>query len=535
MTGPARISGQGASAGFARGPVHLARRGGRSYIAKSTPEQELQALHLAVETAATVIASAMGQVSGDAADILEFQLAMLEDGSFTEAAAGIISSGATAPVAWTVVLDAEIAGYQASEDASFAARSADLADIRDNVLSALSGDSAATIPPGVIHVDEDIAPTRFLAHDWSTGGGLVLRRGSVASHVAMLARARGVPMIVGIGDGAIADAAEALLDGQAGELLVSPDPVQIAAFNDRRSLSQALQRDADAVASDPAVTRDGETVAVLVNIADPDDVDRIPIVHVDGVGLMRTEFLFGGERGLPDEDTQLAAYRKVLAWAEGKPVTIRTLDAGGDKPVAGYTIPEDNPFLGMRGIRLSLARPEVFRVQIRALLRAAPYGALKVMLPMVSIPGEIAQAQAMFAEEAADLAGAGVIHRMPEIGIMVEVPSVAVTPDRFAGAAFFSIGSNDLTQYVLAASRDNTRLGALGSIDDPAVLRLIANVTRFGAENGVETSLCGDAASDPEMTSVLLGAGLRRLSVAPARVAVVKAAVRRFVRGEQPG
>tara|TARA_R110002020_G_scaffold27424_9_gene88377 strand:+ start:9245 stop:10822 length:1578 start_codon:yes stop_codon:yes gene_type:complete len=523
-----------ASAGYAQGPVHLARREAPAYTAKSTPEQELQALQLAVDSASAGIASTMGQVCGDASDILEFQLAMLEDGSFTDAAAGMISAGATAHAAWQAVLDAEIAEYQASDDASFKARSADLADIRDTVLSALSGESTQTIPPGVIHVDEDIAPSRFLSHDWSLGGGLALRRGSVASHVAMLARARGVPMIVGIGDSAIDDGADALLDAEAGELLVYPDPEQIAAFNHRRNASQTRQREADALVSHPAVTRDGEAVEVLVNIADPEDADRIPIEHVDGVGLMRTEFLFGGDRGLPDEETQLVAYSKVLAWAEGKPVTIRTIDAGGDKPVEGYTIAEDNPFLGLRGIRLSLAKPEVFRVQIRALLRAAPYGALKVMLPMVSVPEEIVQARAMFAEEAAGLASAGIAHRMPQIGIMVEVPSVAITPERFDGAAFFSIGSNDLTQYVLAASRDNARLGALGAADDPAVVSLIANVARFGLASGLETSLCGDAASDPEMIDVLLGAGLRRLSVAPARVAVVKAAVRRFARGEQP-
>ncbi|MDP3524161.1 MAG: phosphoenolpyruvate--protein phosphotransferase [Hoeflea sp.] len=532
MASPIRISGQSASAGFAHGPVHLARRQGRAYIAKATPEQELHALNEAVETAASSIAAAMGQLSGDAADILEFQLAMLEDGSFTAAAAEMIASGATADAAWKTVLEAEIASYQASGDAYFNARSADLSDICETVLSALSGESAETIPPGVIHVDEDVAPSRFLAHDWSKGGGLALRSGSVTSHVAMLARARGVPMIVGIGDSAIDDTADALLDAQSGELLLSPDPAQIDDFNTRRSASRAHQRDADALASHPAVTRNGESVQVLVNIADPSDVERISIDHVDGVGLMRTEFLFGGARGLPDEETQLAAYRKVLEWADGKPVTIRTIDAGGDKPVEGYTFAEDNSFLGVRGIRLSLAKPEIFRVQIRALLRAAPHGALKVMLPMVSVPGEIDAVRAMFAAEAADLAQAGIIHRMPELGIMVEVPSVAITPARFAAASFFSIGSNDLTQYVLAASRDNPRLGALGSAADPAVLSLIGTVASYGLASGIETSLCGDAASDPDMIGLLLDAGLRRLSVAPARVSVIKAAVRLWAPGE---
>jgi len=530
MANPASITGQAASAGFARGPIHVARPQDQAYVAKASPEEEVAALAAAVEVAAASIAEAMGKLSGDAADILEFQLAMLEDGTFTEAAAELISSGAVAYEAWKSVLEDEIETYQSSDDAYFKARSADLSDICQSVLSVLSGEAAQSIPAGAIHVDRDIAPTRFLAHDWSRGGGVVLREGSVTSHVAMLARARGVPMIVGIGDSEVDDGEDALLNAQAGELLVSPDDAQIAAFKDLHSASARGLSDAEARASEPAVTGDGEAVQLLVNIADPSDVERISIAHVDGVGLMRTEFLFGGDRGLPDEETQLAAYRKVLDWAGGKPVTIRTIDAGGDKPVEGYTIAEDNSFLGVRGIRLSLAKPEVFRVQIRALLRACRLGVLKVMLPMVSVPGEIEEVRALFAEEAAELARQGVAHQMPQIGIMVEVPSVAITPERFAAADFFSIGSNDLTQYVLAASRDNARLGNLATSDDPAVLSLIANVTRFGETNGLETSLCGDAASELELVGLLLGAGLRRLSVAPARVALVKAAIRRWSR-----
>lgn len=532
MASPASISGQSASAGFARGPVHVHGETRRVYAAKASPEAELQALGEAVESAAAAIAEAMGDLSGDAADILEFQLAMLEDGSFSEAAAERIAAGETAFDAWKLVLEAEIESYKASGDDYFTARSADLGDICEAVLAALVGEAAESIPPGVIHVERDIAPSRFLAHDWSRGGGLALREGSVTSHVAMLARARGVPMIVGIGEVPLEASVEALLDAEAGELLLSPDAAQMEAFEGRRSVRQTMLEEAEAHVAQAAVTRDGEQVAVLVNVADPDETDHIPIDHVDGVGLMRTEFLFGGARGLPDEETQLAAYRKVLEWADGKPVTIRTIDAGGDKPIEGYTIAEDNSFLGVRGIRLSLIRQKIFRVQVRALLRAAPFGALKVMLPMVAVPRELEEARALFEAEAAALAREGVDHGMPEIGIMVEVPSVAITPERFSQAAFFSIGSNDLTQYVLAASRDNAKLSALATADDPAVISLIANVARFGEAGGIETSLCGDAASDPDLAGALLGAGLRRLSVAPARVALVKAAVRQWARSE---
>jgi phosphotransferase system enzyme I (PtsI) len=274
-----------------------------------------------------------------------------------------------------------------------------------------------------------------------------------------------------------------------------------------------------------ATTKAGTAVRVQVNIADPADVEIIDIAACDGVGLMRTEFLFGKNSGLPDEETQYAAYRQVLEWAAGKPVTIRTVDAGGDKPVPGFTVEESNPFLGLRGIRLSLARPDIFRIQIRALLRAAPHGNLKVMFPMIAVADEYDRAAALFAQEARDLAGRGVPHKLPPLGIMVEVPSVAIAPQAFAKVAFFSIGSNDLTQYVMAAARDNASVAHLNNVRHPSVLRLIAAVAAFGREHGIAVSLCGDAGGDPASIPALLEAGLRDLSVVPAQLAMAKAAI----------
>jgi phosphoenolpyruvate-protein phosphotransferase (PTS system enzyme I) len=238
---------------------------------------------------------------------------------------------------------------------------------------------------------------------------------------------------------------------------------------------------------------------------------------------MRTEFLYNA--GLPDEETQYRAYRKVLEWAEDKPVTIRTVDAGGDKPVPGFTVAETNPFLGLRGIRLALSRPDVFRVQIRALLRAAVHGNLRVMLPMVAVPEEYAAAQALFEEEAADFEATGVTHWLPPLGIMVEVPAVAIAPERFETVAFLSIGSNDLTQYVMAAGRDNGAVAALADVGNPAVLSLIANVVRFGREQNIPVGLCGDAGGDPVLIPALLRAGLRGISVAAAQLPGAKLAI----------
>jgi len=231
---------------------------------------------------------------------------------------------------------------------------------------------------------------------------------------------------------------------------------------------------------------------------------------------------------LPDEETQYRVYRRLAEWASGKPVTIRTLDAGGDKPIAGLTAEgESNPFLGMRGIRLSLARPDVFRVQLRALARAARHGAVKVMLPMVTVPEELEAARSMLDAEVAALAAAGIMAARPPLGIMVEVPAAALAIERFDAAAFFSIGSNDLTQYVMAAGRDIAAVADLADPRNPAVLRLIRMVADHGRLTGREVSLCGDAGGDPEIVGELLSAGLRSVSVAPSALAAAKAAIGR--------
>ena len=522
-----RFSARGiiASTGYASGPLFLLESDSRAYSGSGDAAVEAGRLTLAIARARDAVAALMEMAEGDAADILEFQVAMLEDEGLSAPSLDTILAGADAASAWAVALDAEIAGYEAAEDSYFRARSADLRDIRDRVLRALSGSAELTVPAGALLFGRDLTPTGFLAIDWAAGGGIVLSHGSSTSHVAMLARARGVPMLVGVGSVDAANDDFALLDAERGRLIVLPDTEERHEFLKASVAYGHLVNAARSQMHREAMTTDGVAVAVSVNVAQPADVEHIDIATCDGVGLMRTEFLF--DRGLPDEETQLAAYRKVLEWAGDKPVVIRTVDAGGDKPVPGLTIEESNPFLGTRGIRLALARPEVFRVQIRALLRAAPHGNLKVMLPMVSIAAEYDAAQALFAEEAAALAAAGIPHAVPPLGIMVEVPAAALAPEQFAHAAFFSIGSNDLTQYVMAAARDNGAVAALGDVRHPAVLKLIRMVADFGRERGIPVSLCGDAGSSPEAIPALLGAGLRSLSVAPAQLALAKAAVAR--------
>ncbi len=523
MSGPLRLTGTPASGGYAEGPIFCLDNGTSTYAPSGLPVLEAQALRAAIEAAMERIAALAGASTGEAADMLEFQLAMLADASLSEPAFAAIDAGAQADTAWSDALAGEIAGYEAADDEYFRARAADLKDIRQQVLDALTSTGGRAAPPGAILFGEDMAPTRFLATDWSAGGGIALLNGSPASHVAMLARSQGVPMVVGLG-GAFKDIdGHALLDAEHGRMVLGPTAGDIAGFRKFSTAYGERRRNAEGAVMKPVATANGVPVRVVINVADPADVDRIDIASCDGVGLMRTEFLFG--RSLPDEETQYRAYRKVLEWADGKPVTIRTIDAGGDKPVPGFTVEEGNPFLGLRGIRLSLARPEIFAVQIRALLRAAVHGNLKVMFPMISVPDEYARAVAQFADEAAKLADARVAHAIPPLGIMVEVPSVAIAPELFSDAAFFSIGSNDLTQYVMAAARDNTSVAPLNSMINVAVIKLIAAVAEFGRLHGISVSLCGEAGGDPAAIPHLLRAGLRDLSVAPAQLALAKAAI----------
>jgi phosphotransferase system enzyme I (PtsI) len=247
---------------------------------------------------------------------------------------------------------------------------------------------------------------------------------------------------------------------------------------------------------------------------------------------MRSEFLFRDGRPLPDEETQYRAYRRLLEWADGRPVTVRTLDIGGDKPIAGLTPEgERNPFLGLRGVRLTLARPDVFRTQLRALARAAAHGNLKIMVPMVTVAGELQKSAELLDAAVAELARSAIPAKRPPLGIMVEVPAAALAPELLNAAAFFSIGSNDLIQYVMAAARDEGSVAALGDAAHPAVMRLIAHVARYGREHAIEVSLCGDMASEPRHVAALVAAGLTTLSVSPSAIARVKAALADIAHG----
>jgi phosphotransferase system enzyme I (PtsI) len=528
IVGEIHVTGYPASPGLAIGPVTVLTTAVASRTARGNPAQEVAALKAAIEGAAVELAELIATVHGEAAEILEFQVAMLGDDALAEGAYDAIAAGAAADDAWRAALDAEISGYRSAEEEYFRARAADLVDIRDRVLAALNGaDTIAKISGDSVVTGDDISPSAFLAADWTRGGAIALAAGSPSSHVAMLARARGAPMVVGLGPlpWSGRPPSLALVDGDAGTVIFDPQPETRRLFEHRMAVADASRIAADASRFEPALTADGRRIAVLLNVAAPEELTGLDPAICDGIGLVRTEFLFEGSHGMPGEDAQYAVYRRILDWAAGRPVTIRTLDAGGDKPIAGLTIDgERNPFLGLRGIRLSLARPEVFRVQLRALCRAAVHGALKVMLPMIAVPSEFDRANDMLDAEFTALRAGGISCARPSLGIMVEVPAAALRAEDF-GAAFYSIGSNDLTQYTMAAARDIGAVADLNDAGNPAVLSLIARTVEAGRKRGVEVSLCGDAAADTRLTTSLLATGLTTLSVSPIAVARLKAAI----------
>ncbi|WP_421692949.1 phosphoenolpyruvate--protein phosphotransferase [Aestuariivirga sp.] len=515
-----------ASDGLFIGPVR--RLAGQSYSRQSSgdPATERDALTEAIQQAAGDLTRLMETVDGESQDILAFQLAMLEDDALTVAAFESIAAGTPADAAWSAALNGEIAGYETAQDEYFRARAADLRDMRDRVLRRLTKAEEAAQGDGAVLVGDDIAPTVFLETDWSHGGAIALYRGSTTSHVAMLARARGIPMVVGLGGCELAETQIAAVDGGAGLVVADPDQAEADQFSRALEAQTSTRAAEDRFRRLPALQKNGMRIDVLINVAGVEELDHINPADCDGIGLMRSEFLFRDGAPLPGEEAQYLAYRRFVEWAAGKPVTIRTLDIGGDKPVRGLTPEgEANPFLGLRGVRLTLAREDVFRTQLRALARACVHGSLKVMLPMVTIPGELSRSAELLEDCIRELERENIPCKRPPLGIMVEVPAVAVVPELFRAAEFFSIGSNDLTQYVTASSRDDPRVAALNDPGHPAVLRLIAEVARFGAAEQIPVSLCGDMASEPRHLPSLLAAGLTSLSVAPARLARVKAAI----------
>jgi phosphoenolpyruvate-protein phosphotransferase len=386
------------------------------------------------------------------------------------------------------------------------------------------------LAPGIVVADE-LAPADAAALDPGKVRGLVTAGGGPTSHGAILARALGVPAVAGAGPAALAvpDGTELALDGEAGTVTVAPAP-ELRTRLEARAAREEREREAErSAAREPARTRDGHRVEVAANVGTEADAAAAARFGAEGVGLLRTELLFTGRATLPGEEEQSRAYAAVARALPGRPVIVRALDVGADKPLAALPQPpEANPFLGARGIRLLLERPELLRTQLRAVLRVVAEPPLRVMLPMVATLQELRAARAVAERARDELTAEGVpVPARLELGIMVEVPAAALSARALAREAdFLSVGTNDLSQYVLAAERGNPRVAGLVDALHPAVLRLVAMAVEGAEEAGRWVGVCGELAADPAATAVLVGLGVRELSMSPPAIPRVKRMVR---------
>jgi phosphocarrier protein FPr len=471
------------------------------------------------------------ELGKEEAAIFDAHLLLLDDPALLADARAGIAAGASAPRAWADAAERVAAAWEAVPDPYLAARAADVRAVSAQVLRALVG-APALAPiddggPAAVLVATDLGPAQAAALDPERVAGVVLAGGSPTAHSAILLRARGVPAVVAAGPGVldVPDGTPLVLDGAAGELVVDPGPDVLAAFRARAEEQAEREVQARRQAAAPAVTRDGISVLVGANVGSPADAADAAASGADLVGLLRTEFLFLGRTEAPDVDEQEAAYREVAAALDGRRITLRTLDVGGDKPLPYLPLPaEANPFLGMRGIRLAEGFPGLLADQLLAAVRVAHEAPMSVMFPMVATLDELVAARrALDAAIAAD--GRGTPPGL-QVGIMVEVPATALKAAAFAPHVdFFSIGTNDLTQYALAAERGNPAVAALADPLDPGVLRLVDAVCRAAGEQAL-VAVCGEAAADPLAAELLVGLGVRELSTAPPAVPATKQKVR---------
>jgi phosphotransferase system enzyme I (PtsI) len=388
------------------------------------------------------------------------------------------------------------------------------------------------VPAGssAILVTHDLTPSLTVQLDRKSIVAIATDAGTRTSHVAILARSLNLPAIVGLRTATIElrGGERAILDGSTGVLAIEPSHADLESYRERARQEAIAEEELRRLASLESITTDGVRVTLRANVDLPEEADLAASSGADGVGLMRTEFLVLGRATMPDEDEQYRAYRRVVEAFEGKPVVIRTFDIGGDKLPAGGFPSEPNPFLGWRAIRMCLDQPEMFRVQLRALLRAAVHGDLRIMLPLIVTLDEVLHARRLLEQAAGELRERGVAFRIDvPLGVMIETPAAAVAGDTLTrDVDFFSIGTNDLVQYTIAVDRGNANMAPRFTPLHPAVLRLIKRTVEVAELGEIDVAVCGEMASQPLMAFALLGLGVRQMSVAPRSVPLVKRIVR---------
>ncbi|BES65474.1 phosphoenolpyruvate--protein phosphotransferase [Gottschalkiaceae bacterium SANA] len=527
------VKGIGASPGIVVGKV-LVKKEEEIEIAKKTiesSETEISNLRSAIEKSRTQIQAlydiALVKMGEEEAKIFEAHQMVLDDPEvFGQVENKINNEKINAEYAIEQVVAPFIQMFAMMEDEYLKERAADLKDVAGRVTKNLLGIDMvdfSNLDSKVVVVANDLTPSDTAAMDKEMVLGFVTEIGGRTSHSAIMARTLEIPAVVGTGNvlSQVVTGDVIAFNGDEGVIFVNPNEEKIAEFNAERVKYDAFRTRLSTLIGQESVSKDGVHVELAANIGTPEDLDSVLRNDAEGVGLYRSEFLYMDRDSLPTEEEQFEAYKKVVAGLEGKPVVIRTLDIGGDKKLDYLPLPEEmNPFLGYRAIRLCLDRDDIFRTQLRALLRASAFGNLKVMFPMISSVEELRDAKAIVEEERVKLREEGIeFDEKMEIGIMVEIPATAVIADLLAKEVdFFSIGTNDLIQYTTAVDRMNEKIAHLYNPCHPALLRLVNMVIQAGHKEGIWVGMCGEVAGDPRLIPVLLGMGLDEFSMSPISV-----------------
>lgn len=497
----------------------------RVEAAKAAAAEQLQAIY----------EKALKEVGETNAQIFEIHMMMLEDDDYNESIQNIIDiQKVNAEYAVSITADNFAEMFSAMDDAYMQARAADVRDISDRIIANLTGSVAVQEDSGEKHIicADDLAPSETVSLDKDKVLAFVTAHGSSNSHTAILARNMNIPAVIGVGSDflkEVQDGTETIVDGFTGEIFVEPDEETRRRLLEKQKADEEKKRLLLELKGKENVTRDGTKVNIYANIGSVDNIGAVLLNDAGGIGLFRSEFLYLENNDYPNEEQQFLAYKRVLESMAGKKVIIRTLDIGADKQVDYFHLKkEDNPAMGYRAIRICLTRPEIFKTQLRALYRASIYGNLGVMFPMITSVSELEKILAICEEVKAELREQGVTYSdTMELGIMIETPAAAIISDRLAPMVdFFSVGTNDLTQYTLACDRQNPDIEPFIDTHHEAILRLIEMSAKNAHANGAWIGICGELAADTTLTETFLRMGINELSVSPAFVLKVRDAVR---------
>lgn len=491
------------------------------------------------ETLAADLATRVGEKE---AEIMQGHLMLLNDPMLTnEIESAITGDNVCSEFAIETVCTMYADMFASMDDELMQQRATDMRDIKvrlQQVLQGVKPVDIAALPEGSVIVAKDLTPSMTAGINPANVAGIVTEMGGRTSHSAILARALEIPAVVAVPGilGQVEDGAEMIVDGSEGVVLAAPSEEEKAEYTAKRDQFLKEKKELEQYIGKPTVTRDGVEIELVANIGNPDDVEKVLQYDGEGVGLFRTEFLFMDRTAMPTEEEQFEAYKKVAIALNGRPVIIRTLDIGGDKEIPYMGLQKDeNPFLGYRAIRFCLDRKDdVYRPQLRALLRASAFGQIKIMIPMVTCIEEIREAKALIEEIKKELDEKGIAYNKEiKVGIMVETAAASLMADVFAKEVdFFSIGTNDLTQYTMSVDRGNEKVSYLYSTFNPAVLRSIRNIIKCGREAGIMVGMCGEAASDPMMIPLLLAFGLNEFSMSASAILYSRKLITSYSIGE---